>query len=271
MFTVFRDLVSLSHMLKSKQEECEAYRVEVECIGQAYEDIQAQNQQLLQQIIERDDDNTKIFMEGVKAKQTQDALHLETYSLRRNLQQESSLMDLYNQKIVSLEDQLKMWSDRVGKLQEDGWQQSVSLSNYQRKLVDVHRDAQKLMQSLDGIQANVGSSRLEVADLLIELEKERFSKKRIEDDLEVMSRKASSLRAKARESAVLEKLRHEVKEYRGILKCGICHDRQKEVVITKCYHLFCNQCIQKSLGNRQRRCPSCSLSFGANDVKPIYI
>ncbi|EEC77758.1 hypothetical protein OsI_16895 [Oryza sativa Indica Group] len=266
-----KDLVSLSHMLKSKQEECEAYRVEVECIGQAYEDIQAQNQQLLQQIIERDDDNTKIFMEGVKAKQTQDALHLETYSLRRNLQQESSLMDLYNQKIVSLEDQLKMWSDRVGKLQEDGWQQSVSLSNYQRKLVDVHRDAQKLMQSLDGIQANVGSSRLEVADLLIELEKERFSKKRIEDDLEVMSRKASSLRAKARESAVLEKLRHEVKEYRGILKCGICHDRQKEVVITKCYHLFCNQCIQKSLGNRQRRCPSCSLSFGANDVKPIYI
>lgn len=68
-----------------------------------------------------------------------------------------------------------MWSDRVGKLQEDGWQQSVSLSNYQRKLVDVHRDAQKLMQSLDGIQANVGSSRLEVADLLIELEKERCS------------------------------------------------------------------------------------------------
>lgn len=68
-----------------------------------------------------------------------------------------------------------MWSDRVGKLQEDGWQQSVSLSNYQRKLVDVHRDAQKLMQSLDEIQANVGSSRLEVADLLIELEKERCS------------------------------------------------------------------------------------------------
>uniref|UniRef100_A0A0D9W7W9 E3 ubiquitin protein ligase n=1 Tax=Leersia perrieri TaxID=77586 RepID=A0A0D9W7W9_9ORYZ len=267
-----KDLISLSHMLKSKQEESEAYRVEVECIGQAYDDIQTQNQQLLQQIIERDDDNTKvIFMEGVKAKQIQDTLHLETNSLCRNLQQESALMDLYNQKIVSLEDQLKVWSDRVGKLQEEGWQQSVSLSNYQRKLVDAHRDAQKLMQSLDGIQAKVGSSRLEVADLLIELEKERFSKKRIEDDLEVMSRKASSLRAKARESAVLEKLRHEVKEYRGILKCGICHDRQKEVVITKCYHLFCNPCIQKSLGNRQRRCPSCGLSFGANDVKPIYI
>ncbi|KAG8083137.1 hypothetical protein GUJ93_ZPchr0014g46936 [Zizania palustris] len=215
-----RGLVNLSHMLKSKQEECEAYRLEVESIGQAYDDIQTQNQQLLQQIIERDDDNTKIFMEGVKAKQIQDALHLEARSLYRNLQQANALMDL---------------------------------------------------QSLDGIQAKVGNSRLEVADVLVELEKERFSKKRIEDDLEEMSRKASSLRAKAPESAVLEKLRHEVKEYRGILKCSICHDRQKEVVITKCYHLFCSQCIQKSLGNRQRRCPSCGLSFGANDVKPIYI
>ncbi|KAG8083154.1 hypothetical protein GUJ93_ZPchr0014g46985 [Zizania palustris] len=266
-----RGLVNLSHMLKSKQEECEAYRLEVESIGQAYDDIQTQNQQLLQQIIERDDDNTKIFMEGVKAKQIQDALHLEARSLYRNLQQANALMDLYNQKFVFLEDKLKVWSDRVGKLQEDGWQQSVSLSNYQRKLVDVNGDAKKLRQSLDGIQAKVGNSRLEVADVLVELEKERFSKKRIEDDLEEMSRKASSLRAKAPESAVLEKLRHEVKEYRGILKCSICHDRQKEVVITKCYHLFCSQCIQKSLGNRQRRCPSCGLSFGANDVKPIYI
>ncbi|XP_062184470.1 E3 ubiquitin-protein ligase BRE1-like 1 [Phragmites australis] len=266
-----RDLVRLSDVLKSKHEECEAYLLEIESIGQAYEDIQTQNQQLLQQIIERDDHNTKLFMEGVRAKKSHDALHLEVCSLHRDLQQASSLMDIYNQKIVRLEDQLRVWSERARRLAEDGWQQSVSLGNSQRKLAGMHGEAPKLRQSMEEIQANVGSNRLEVAKLLIELEKERFSKKRIEDDLELMSSKASSLRAKADESVVLEKLRHEVREYRGILKCGICHDRQKEVVIAKCYHLFCNQCIQKSLGNRQKRCPSCGLSFGVNDVKPIYI
>jgi E3 ubiquitin-protein ligase BRE1 len=51
-----------------------------------------------------------------------------------------------------------------------------------------------------------------------------------------MSSKANSLREKKDNSAVLQKLHHEVKEYRGILKCGICHDRQKEVVIF-CYSL----------------------------------
>jgi E3 ubiquitin-protein ligase BRE1 len=49
-----------------------------------------------------------------------------------------------------------------------------------------------------------------------------------------MSSKANSLREKTDNSAVLQKLLHEAKEYRGILKCGICHDRQKEVVIFSC-------------------------------------
>jgi E3 ubiquitin-protein ligase BRE1 len=44
-----------------------------------------------------------------------------------------------------------------------------------------------------------------------------------------MSRKASSLRAKTEASSVLDKVQQEVNEYRGILKCGVCRDRQKEV------------------------------------------
>ncbi|AQK66703.1 E3 ubiquitin-protein ligase BRE1-like 1 [Zea mays] len=266
-----RDLVKQSDILKSKHEECEAYVVEIESIGHAYEDIMSQNQQLLQQIIERDDHNTKLFMEGVKSKQSHDALHLEVRSLQRNLQHASTLMDLCNQKTIRLEDQLRGWSERLRRLSEDGMQQSISLGNYQKKLSGMHGEAPKLRQSMDVLQAKAGSNRLEIAELLIELENERFGKKRLEDDLDLMSSKANSLREKTDNSAVLQKLLHEAKEYRGILKCGICHDRQKEVVIAKCYHLFCSQCIQKPLGSRQKRCPSCGLSFGVNDVKPIYI
>jgi hypothetical protein len=38
------------------------YFLTFQSIGQAYEDIQTQNQQLLQQIIERDDHNTKVIL-----------------------------------------------------------------------------------------------------------------------------------------------------------------------------------------------------------------
>ncbi|XP_072988140.1 E3 ubiquitin-protein ligase BRE1-like 1 isoform X1 [Typha latifolia] len=266
-----RDLGRLSETLKSKHEEGDAYLSEIESIGQAYEDMQTQNQHLLQQVTERDDYNIKLVLESVKARQVQNALHLEVQSLDRKLQQANSLLDLYNLKIVQLDDQLKVWSEQVGQLVEDGWQKSVSLEDAQRKLVDVRGETQQLRQSFDGVQTRVEMSRLDVAELLVELEKERFNKKRIEESLEVMTRKAVSLRSQAEGSSVLEKLRQEVGEYRGILKCGICHDRQKEVVVAKCYHLFCNQCVQKSIESRHRKCPTCGSSFGPNDVKPIYI
>ncbi|KAL8038227.1 hypothetical protein ABFX02_11G091700 [Erythranthe guttata] len=44
-----------------------------------------------------------------------------------------------------------------------------------------------------------------------------------------------------------------------------------QVVITKCYHLFCNPCLQRIIETRHRKCPICAASFGANDIKPIYI
>ncbi|CAL5388107.1 unnamed protein product [Camellia sinensis] len=50
----------LLDILKSKHEENETYISELETIGQAYDDMQAQNQQLLQQITERDNYNVKL-------------------------------------------------------------------------------------------------------------------------------------------------------------------------------------------------------------------
>ena len=35
---------------------------------------------------------------------------------------------------------------------------------------------------------------------------------------------------------------------RNMINCNVCHQRQKDVVITKCWHMFCNHCIQRNLG-----------------------
>lgn len=50
-----------------------------------------------------------------------------------------------------------------------------------------------------------------------------------------MTRKAAHLRAQTEGSLVLEKLGQEISEYRGILKCSVCLDRQKEV---RTQHIF---------------------------------
>ncbi|KAH1108652.1 hypothetical protein J1N35_012420 [Gossypium stocksii] len=266
-----RDKSRLTDSLKSKIEENEAYLSEIESIGQAYDDMQTQNQQLLQQITERDDYNIKLVLEGLRAKQLQDTLLLEKHNMEKEIQQASTSLDFYNMKAARIEDQLRFCSDQVQKLGEERFQKSVSLENTQKRLSDMRRSSHQAKESLEDSQFMIQKSRAALLELQIEIERERFKKKRIEEELEVARRKVVHLRAKTEGNSMIERLQQELREYREILKCSICLDRPKEVVITKCYHLFCNPCVHKITESRHRKCPVCAASFGANDVKPVYI
>nr|KJB41009.1 hypothetical protein B456_007G087200 [Gossypium raimondii] len=292
-----RGKARLSDVLKSKNEENEAYLSEIESIGQSYDDMQTQNQQLLQQVTERDDYNIKLFLEGVGSKQLQDALLFEKHTMEKDLQQASSSLDFYEMKAARIEDQvcmtyfvwnnllqviqilrlvqillqLRFCSDQVQKLAEERFQNSVSLENTQKRLADIRRSSHQARESLEDSQSKIERSRVALVELQIELERQRFSKKRNEEELEVVRRKVLRLQAEIEGSSTVQRLQQELREYKEILKCSICLDRPKEVVITKCYHLFCNPCVQKIIGSRHRKCPVCAASFGANDVKPVYI
>ncbi|TYH99763.1 hypothetical protein ES332_A11G088900v1 [Gossypium tomentosum] len=266
-----RGKARLSDVLKSKNEENEAYLSEIESIGQSYDDMQTQNQQLLQQVTERDDYNIKLFLEGVRSKQLQDALLFEKHTMEKDIQQASSSLDFYETKAARFEDQLRFCSDQVQKLAEERFQNSVSLENTQKRLSDIRRSSHQARESLEDSQSKIERSRVALVELQIELERQRFSKKRNEEELEVLRRKVLRLQAEIERSSTVQRLQQELREYKEILKCSICLDRPKEVVITKCYHLFCNPCVQKIIGSRHRKCPVCAASFGANDVKPVYI
>lgn len=266
-----RDKSRLSDVRKSKDEENEAYLSEIDTIGQAYEDMQNQNQHLLQQITERDDYNIKLVLEAVRARQIHDSLVMDKQTMEKELQQANECLDFYDSKATRINDQLKTCSDQVHKLAEDRKQNLVSLENTQKRYTDVKRSSQKTRDSLEESQSKLDKSRACLAGLQIELENERFERKRLDEELEIVRRKASRLRSHTEGSSIVDKLQEEVKEYREILKCSICLDRAKEVVITKCYHLFCNLCVQKIVESRHRKCPACLATFGPNDVKPVYI
>ncbi|KNA15369.1 hypothetical protein SOVF_098820 [Spinacia oleracea] len=265
-----RDKSKFSNALKSKHEENEAYLSEIETIGQAYDDMQNQNQHLLQQITERDDYNIKLVLEGRCSKQTHDLLLTEKQSLQKQIQQCSVSQDFFEMKATRIEDQVKGCSDQIHRHAEDRCQNSISLENIRRRLLDSRKSSQHAKESLDGLQSKVKDGRANLSCLQIELEKERFEKKRVEEELEAVKRKAEHLKAQ-KEGSVVEKLQQELQEYKEILKCSVCLDRPKEVVITKCFHLLCNPCVQKVIETRHRKCPVCAASFGPNDVKPVYI
>ena len=66
-------------------------------------------------------------------------------------------------------------------------------------------------------------------------------------------------------------LEAEVDELRRARLCSVCVSRQKDTCIVKCMHVFCGECVRSRLDTRARKCPGCSLSFAASDVKAIYL
>ncbi|PPD69843.1 hypothetical protein GOBAR_DD33273 [Gossypium barbadense] len=263
-----RGKARLSDVLKSKNEENEAYLSEIESIGQSYDDMQTQNQQLLQQVTERDDYNIKKVLGQSSCKML---YSLKNIPWRRIFSKPVHPLIFMRSKAARIEDQLRFCSDQVQKLAEERFQNSVSLENTQKRLSDIRRSSHQARESLEDSQSKIERSRVALVELQIELERQRFSKKRNEEELEVLRRKVLRLQAEIERSSTVQRLQQELREYKEILKCSICLDRPKEVVITKCYHLFCNPCVQKIIGSRHRKCPVCAASFGANDVKPVYI
>lgn len=70
--------------------------------------------------------------------------------------------------------QVRICSEQVGKLAEDGCQASAALDHTKKRLLDVHTESLQLRESLVESQSKVEQSRLDVAELKTELESERY-------------------------------------------------------------------------------------------------
>lgn len=69
--------------------------------------------------------------------------------------------------------QLKVCFDQVHKLKEEKFQNSSTLENTQKRLLDVRKSSNQARDTLEDSQSKVGRSRAALLELQIELERER--------------------------------------------------------------------------------------------------
>nr|CAD7456527.1 unnamed protein product [Timema tahoe] len=68
-----------------------------------------------------------------------------------------------------------------------------------------------------------------------------------------------------------EVMMEEIREYKETLTCPSCKVKRKDAVLTKCFHVFCWDCLRTRYETRQRKCPKCNAAFGANDYHRLYL
>ncbi|XP_043693434.1 E3 ubiquitin-protein ligase BRE1-like 2 isoform X2 [Telopea speciosissima] len=265
-----RDVLELSEAVKIKDGEAEAYISEIETIGQAYEDMQTQNQHLLQQVTDRDDYNIKLVSESVKTKQAQSFLLSEKQMLAKQLQQVNAALESLKLKISNSEEQIKAYLTEAGTASLENRHLTINIESAKWELADAEKELKWLKAAVSSSEKEFEHNQRKAVEIQLELESERAEKTRLEEELKELNNKVVEMSSESGEAAI-QKLHDEIKECKAILKCGVCFDRPKEVVITKCYHLFCNPCIQRNLGIRHRKCPGCGTAFGQNDVRFVNI
>nr|DAD42139.1 TPA_asm: hypothetical protein HUJ06_000369 [Nelumbo nucifera] len=223
-----RDILELTEAIKIKDGEAETYISEIETIGQAYEDMQTQNQHLLQQVTDRDDYNIKLVSESVKTKQAQSILLSEKQALTKQLQQVNASLESLKLKIAHGEEQMKVYIAEAGKASLENRHLAVSTEIAKWELADAEKELKWLKAAVASSDKEFEQNQRKMVEIQKELESERSEKKRLEEELTELKDKVVKLSSESGEAAI-QKLQDEIKECKAILKCGVCFDRPKEI------------------------------------------
>ncbi|KAH0626371.1 hypothetical protein JD844_001313 [Phrynosoma platyrhinos] len=246
---------------KIKSTEEEALLSEMDVTGQAFEDMQEQNMRLNQQLREKDDANFKLMSERIKSNQIHKLLREEKDELAEQV------LALKSQ----LEEKERVLQGNLGTVEKELTLRSQALELNKRKAVEAAQLAEDLKVQLEHVQCKLKEIQTCMAENRAAKEKESFNLKRAQEDISRLRRKLEKQRKVEVYADADEILQEEIKEYKAKLTCPCCNTRKKDAVLTKCFHVFCFDCVKTRYDTRQRKCPKCNAAFGAHDFHRIYI
>jgi E3 ubiquitin-protein ligase BRE1 len=252
---------------------------EIETLSSSLTKAEASIAQLTERLIEKEATLGKVLAERLKYIQQQltlkEQLKVEANRAEKEhelSQQISHALTAARNQVSELQSQLEKMSSemRIVRKQADiarlGAEKSAAEAYTQRQFAE---SAQSQVRRLSGELAQLHgqieqqTEALRAADEAKTRSERRVS--RLEHELELLRKRNAAT------SASDVDWQHEmIEDMRRKLYCTVCKAQEKQVTLLRCLHMFCRDCIQTNIANRNRKCPLCGEKFGTDDVKPIF-
>lgn len=258
------------NLAATKQEE-DAVLAEMEFTGQAFEEMQEQNVRLLQQLREKDDANLKLMSERIKGNQIQKQIREEMDVLANQVTSLNTHRETQTQLVKKLEEREKALQNAVTSLEKELSLRQQAMELHKRKAVDSAQAAQDIKIRFDSFQQQFQEAQESLSEQLRASEEEAFKSRRVQEECASLKRKLDKEKKNVLYGAADEILLEEIKQYKAKLTCPCCNTRKKDSILTKCFHVFCFECLKTRYDTRQRKCPKCNATFGNNDFHRIYL
>ncbi|RNA44393.1 E3 ubiquitin- ligase Bre1 isoform X2 [Brachionus plicatilis] len=261
----------LQKNLNNKKQEEVALLNDMEITGQAFEDMQEQNIRLMQQLREKDDANFKLVSERIKLENAQKILKEEK---ELYVQQVTTLQDQQEAQMnvsKKLEEQIQVLTQNIAIFEKEIHQLQLACETYKRQAIDNVQLIQELKLNSQKYLFQLKEAQQLIAEKSETLASQTFRIKRTQEEIKHLQAKLERQKKFEMAANMDEVLKEEIKEYKEQLRCPSCKIKQKDAVLTKCFHVFCFDCLQKRYDTRQRKCPKCNAGFGANDFRKLYL
>lgn len=261
----------LQKKLTLQKQEDEALLNEMEVTGSAFEDMQEQNLRLIQQLKEKDDANFKLMSERIKSQQIQKLLKEEKESLTEQIIALHAQVEAQNQVVRKLEEKERLLQNNLSTIEKELVLRQQAMEAHKRKAIEAAQTAADLKLHLDKYLAQLKEAQSSVAEKSSIHQQEAFKTKRLHEELNSWKRKYERAKKFELASTADEVLLEEIREYKEQLTCPSCKVNRKDAVLTKCFHVFCFDCLKTRYDTRQRKCPKCNAAMGAHDFHRLYL
>ena len=288
-FCVFSSFLAL-HQVESQQrielltKQIEEERIksqgfidEVESLSNMFGEVEGENEKLVKLLTEKEQVLSKVMAERLRARQLLTTAKEEQRVLQNGREVDADKIKLLNSAVAASKKLAYEASAASLKGQQEVRELSQTLEK-RRRIADDAIVAQRtataekdeMMRERDAFKERAKQAALEVAE-------DKYQAKRLREQLDEMKEKvkeaeeAIQRHSENGQSVEADMIRDEIiRELRKKLNCSIVTNKQKEVVLLRCGHLFSRQCTDDLIATRNRKCPICGKAFGNDDVRPVF-
>ncbi|KAJ3121624.1 E3 ubiquitin-protein ligase bre1 [Nowakowskiella sp. JEL0407] len=253
--------------VKDLELKCEYYEKtetqlsnEVEKIANAWNELEQQNSRKVLNLTQKEEQIIRLVAEKTKFDQKCAMLTKEKNTQSNLSIARKKLSDKQLEQIRKLEELNKTLSQKLTAREKELAATLSTFESSKQKISELIHQNTELKDRTERISVEFSKMKELLRDRSLKLEQEMDLKRRGLEQNEVLKRKLENS-----ESGTL------ANDYKRLLKCSSCTNNFKSHVITRCFHVFCQGCIDEIIAARQRKCPTCSIAFGKEDVKQIFL
>lgn len=252
--------------LEEKQAEVMMYVEEIEAISGAYAEAQEQSTRLLTRIATSEDGQNKAVTERIAAQANAKKFEDECARVSETAAYYKRDLDDAYARTSELEAQLAEATAAFTKMQAESSGSNENVERSKAQLRAMEKNVVDVREKLEASEQKVAELVKRSKSELAKLEAEKEARNKAEAQAAGLKKKCERLIKEGGQ----KDLHEELQAYKTMMNCQVCMERQKSVVITRCFHMFCKECIDLRIETRARKCPGCALPFSEKDVSNIY-